>query len=82
MMEEELLRAVEESRVSGKILGALNSIFIALIPRMNEPIFFEDLRPISICNLVYKLISKIVANRLKLILLGVILREQFGFLNQ
>jgi hypothetical protein len=38
-------------------------------------------RPISLCNLIYELISKIVANKLKGILSGFVSDEQFGFFN-
>jgi hypothetical protein len=64
-MEDELLRVVKEPRVSGKIMGALNSTFLVLIPNKNAPVTFEDFHPISLCNLIYKLISKITANRIK-----------------
>jgi len=52
MLEEELLRIVEESRFSGKILGSLNATFIALIPKRKDPSSFEDYRLISLCNSV------------------------------
>jgi hypothetical protein len=57
---------VEESRLLGFIPGALNSTFLTLIPKVNKPRLFGDFRPISLCNLSYKIISKIIANRLNL----------------
>ena len=75
MLEEELLRVAKESKISRKVLGALNSTFICLIPKENEPSFFEELRPISVCNLTYKLISKIIANILNGILSSIISKQ-------
>jgi hypothetical protein len=40
-MEEDILRVVEESRSSSKVLGSMNSTFIALIPKKNNPEDFE-----------------------------------------
>lgn len=37
LIDNELLRMVEESRISRKVLGALNSTFIDFIPKNNEP---------------------------------------------
>jgi hypothetical protein len=71
---------VQESQSSSKVLGSLNKIFIALIPKKTESISFEDFLPISYCNLIYNLISKIIANKLKPILSGIILEERFVFL--
>ena len=54
--------------------------FLTLIPKKEKTIYFADFRPISLCNLVYKLISKFIALRLKPHLDSHISQEQFGFL--
>ncbi|XP_039138822.1 uncharacterized protein LOC120276159 [Dioscorea cayenensis subsp. rotundata] len=53
--------------------------FISLIPKKDNPSSVSDYRPISLCNVCYKVISKILANRLKLVLPKLIGREQVGF---
>ena len=60
-----LVNLVEASRHLGKVAPAINSTFIALIPKVDRPICFGDFRPISLCNLCYKLIAKVAATRLK-----------------
>ena len=57
----ELVNMVEASRLEGRVTPSLNSTFIALIPKKEKPFSFADYRPISLCNLVYKLISKVAA---------------------
>jgi hypothetical protein len=64
LVGEDLLEMVEDSRRKGTINGSLNSTFLTLIPKANKPVTFDDFRPISLCNLCYKVISKIIANRL------------------
>ena len=66
--------------MSGLVSGALNSTFITLIPKRSKPTSFDDFRPISLCNFIYKIISKIIAKCLKPVLAKVISPEQFGFL--
>lgn len=50
---------------SGKLPDSLNENFIALIPKIENHITPVDFRPISLSNALYKLISKILATRLK-----------------
>ena len=76
----DLLNAVECSRLSGRVTPSLNSTFLALIPKKDKPISFADFRPMSLSNLVYKLITKTIALRLKPHLDISISRKQFGFL--
>ena len=74
------MKAVKESQRDGKVLGDLNFTLLALIPKKQNPSSFEAFRPISCCNVVYKIIAKVIAQRLKPILSVVITKEQFGFL--
>jgi hypothetical protein len=75
-----LLEMVEESKRKGRVSCALKGTFIALIPNTNNPDSFGGVRPISLCNLVYKIISKIIAARIKSSLSVGISKDQFGFL--
>jgi hypothetical protein len=58
----------------------LNATFVALIPKESKPATFNDFRPKTLCNFAYKVITKIIANRLKGKLASSISAEQFGFL--
>jgi hypothetical protein len=80
LVGEDLLEMVEESRLKGFIPGDLNSTFITLIPKVNKPQNFGEYRPISLCNLSYKIISKIIVDRIKPILSRSLSEEQLGFL--
>jgi hypothetical protein len=80
LLGEDLLRVVEEVRTSGRVPVSFNSTFIALIPKVDCPETFEGFRPISLCNCIYKIISKVIVVRLKTVLSEVISPEQFGFL--
>lgn len=71
---------MEDSRLKGKVIGTLNSTFLTLIPKAANPTTFVDFRPIALCKLCYKLISKIIANRIKPILSHFLSSEQLGSL--
>lgn len=57
----------------------LNHTFVVLIPKVRKPIDMKDLRPISLCNVSYKIISQVLANRLKKILPAIIDEHQSTF---
>lgn len=51
---------------TGVLPESINDTHIALIPKKLVPMVPADYRPISLCNVIYKLIAKCLANRLKL----------------
>lgn len=54
----------------------LNNVDIVLIPKKDNLTSMLDLRPISLCNALYKIVSKVHANRLKVLLPKCISQEQ------
>jgi hypothetical protein len=80
LVSEDLWRWWRKPRSCGRIAGSINSTFLALIPKNNKPQQFGDYRPISLCNLVYKVISKVIANQIKPILSRALSTKQLGFL--
>jgi hypothetical protein len=71
---------VETTKNQRKMLEAFNTTFIALILIEDNPTTFEKFKPISLCNCIYKIISKVISKRLKSVLSNQISGEQFGFL--
>ena len=65
---------------SGSILKSINHTFITLVPKVNNLERVSDLRPISLCNVIYKIFSKVIANRLKPMLNSIILETQSTFI--
>jgi hypothetical protein len=57
----------------------INQIFIVLIPKVANPEELGQFRPISLCNMIYKIGSKVAANRFKVCLPEIISEEQSAF---
>eukprot|EP00253_Pinus_taeda_P019831 PITA_19831 len=72
IVKQEVWEVVEDSRRSGTFLKSLNSTFLALIPKVEEAKTPDQFRLIALCNVIYKIISKVIANRQKTILPGII----------
>lgn len=57
----------------------INATHITLISKVKNPLSFEELRPVSLCNVIYKIISNMLANRMKLLLPNIISCNQSAF---
>ena len=62
-----------------KNFTGLNHAFLTLIPKVKNPEKVSDFRPIALCYILYKLISKVLANRLKTFLPQIIFESQSTF---
>lgn len=58
----------------------LNETNLVLIPKIDHPETMNHYRPISLCNFSYKIIAKILANRLKQVLDSCISEQQCAFI--
>ncbi|GJZ29353.1 RNA-directed DNA polymerase, eukaryota [Tanacetum coccineum] len=57
-----------------------NSSFVTLIPKSNDPKFVSDYRPISLIGSIYKVVTKVLANRLSMVMSDLISDVQSAFL--
>jgi hypothetical protein len=71
---------IKKSQASSKLGGGTNSAFLALIPKEKGALSFSRFRPISLCNTSYKILTKVIANRLKNILPSIVPENQGGFI--
>lgn len=81
ILKADLFGLVQDFFCTGVLQLALNQTTITLIPKVPNPKRLDQYHPISLCNYIYKIISKILANRLKPWLPMLISPEQSAFIS-
>lgn len=64
---------------SNVVPDGLNDTLVVLIPKKQSPETINDLRPISLCNVLMKIVTKMLDNRLKFLLPNIISEMQSAF---
>eukprot|EP00253_Pinus_taeda_P009869 PITA_09869 len=65
IIKADLLKMIKGFMKKAKVGGGTNSTYLALIPKETNPETFARFRPISLCNASYKILAKLLANRIK-----------------
>jgi hypothetical protein len=65
LLKNDFIRFLAEFHRNGKLSKGVNSTFIALIPKVTSPQLLHDFRPISLVGCLYKVLAKVLANRLR-----------------
>ncbi|XP_010468779.1 PREDICTED: uncharacterized protein LOC104748899 [Camelina sativa] len=79
VVKADLVSTVNQFFEEGVFDRSLNRTNLCLIPMVAKPTRMTELRPISLCNVGYKIISKILCQRLKLVLPKLISETQSAF---
>ena len=80
LLKPDFLRFLDEFHANGVFPKGSNASFISLVPKVPEPQSLNDFRPISLIGYVYKIVSKLLSNRLKKVLPTLIDERQSAFI--
>jgi hypothetical protein len=80
IMRHDVTRAVPRFFEDGIMPKGVNDTTIVLIPKKSDPESLKDLRPISLCMVIYKVVPKCMVNRLRPILQDIISTTQSAFI--
>jgi hypothetical protein len=81
-LKEDIMRFITEFHRNGKLSKGINSTFIALIPKVDNPQKLNDFRPISLVGSLYKILAKVLANRLRQVVGSVVSEVQSAFVKE
>lgn len=79
VVERDVVEFCRKFFSTGELPMEFNRTMVCLIPKVKQPEWMTDLHPISLCNVLFRVLSKILANRLKLCLPTLISANQNAF---
>lgn len=80
MVKDDIMKEIRQFFNDDGFEPGLNHTNLCLIPKVYPPSGMSEFRPIALCNVIYKIISKILINRLKEHLSGIITENQTAFI--
>ena len=81
VIKPDIKRFLDEFHANGIFPRGSNSSFITLIPKLKDPQNLFEYRPISLIGCVYKIVAKLLANRLKKVMPNIIDEKQSAFVS-
>ncbi|KAK3222311.1 hypothetical protein Dsin_009336 [Dipteronia sinensis] len=79
VIKDDFMSFLHEFHNDGSVVKHLNHTHVALIPKIRNLVSLKDYRPISLIGSLYKILAKLLANRLKLVMDVVIGPTQMAF---
>ena len=76
----DVVKAVSSFFIRGSMPKEVNSSLIVLIPKLSNPTTVDHFRTISLCNVVYKIISKLLVEKLRPLFDKLVLPTQSAFI--
>ena len=80
IISTDLLDAINNVLRSGHLLPQVNHTVLCLVPKKAVPESVDDYRPIALCNILYRILAKLLSNRLKPLLPKIIDPNQCAFI--
>lgn len=77
---EDVINYVKEFEISEKIPRGCNSSCIALLPKVEDPLFMSDYRPLSLIGCQFRIIAKILVNRLSKVISSIVSEVQTTYI--
>jgi len=78
-LKGDVMRFISDFHRNGRLTRGINNTFIALIPKVDSPQRLNEFRPISLVGCLYKILSKVLSNRLRMVIGKVISDTQSAF---
>lgn len=79
VLKRDVIEGVREFFETGEWKEGMNDTVIVMIPKTNAPVEMKDFRPVSLCNVIYKVVAKCLVNRLRPLLQEIISETQSAF---
>ena len=76
VLQKDIMGFFDEFYDKGTFASSLNATFVTLIPKKQNALDIRDFRPISLIGSVYKILAKVLANRLRRVLDGLVYESQ------